>query len=145
MIKRILNAIQKRRDPLGYAQKIGVTIGENCKLIGSPNWGSEPWLIKIGNHVEISFDCAFVTHDGSTWVFRNEEQYKNIVKFGRINIGDNCFIGARSLILPGVTIGANSIVAAGSVVTKYIPSGEVCGGGYQPEKYVRLWSLRKNA
>ena len=43
-------------------------------FIRSPNWGSEPWLIYIGNHTEISFDV-------STWCFRNQEQYKHIVKF----------------------------------------------------------------
>ena len=46
--------------------------------------------------------------------------------------GNNCFIGARSTILPGVTIGDNSIVAVGAVVNKSIPSGEVCVGGDQP-------------
>ena len=56
---------------------------------------------------------------------------KGTLKFGRIRIGNNCFIGARSTILPGVTIGDNSIVAVGAVVNKSIPSGEVWGG-YQP-------------
>ncbi len=118
----------KKSNPIKYAKKIGVTVGEKCKLNGSPNWGSEPWLITIGNHVELSFDVALITHDGANWVFRNQEEYKNTVKFGRIRIDDNCFIGARSIILPGVTIGANSIVAAGAVVNKSIPSGEVWGG-----------------
>ena len=53
---------------------------------------------------------------------------KGTLKFGRIRIGNNCFIGARSTILPGVTIGDNSIVAAGAVVNRSIPSGEVWGG-----------------
>ena len=105
-----------------------MSIGEHCKLNGIPNWGSEPWLISLGDHTEISFDCVFITHDGATWCFRNEEKYKNVIKFGKIKIGDNCFIGARSMIMPGVTIGNNSIVAAGALVTKNIPSGEVWGG-----------------
>lgn len=52
-----------------YARKMGVVLGENCRLIGLPDWGSEPWLISIGNHTEVSFDVAFITHDGATWLF----------------------------------------------------------------------------
>ena len=89
-------------------------------------------MISIGNHTEVSFDVAFITHDGATWCFRDQDEYKGTLKFGRIRIGNNCFIGARSTILPGVTMGDNSIVAVGAVVNKSIPSGEVCVCGYQP-------------
>lgn len=109
-------------------------MGERCRLNGSPDWGSEPWLIQIGEHTEISFDCAFITHDGATWVFREEQRYNKVLRFGKIVIGDNCFIGARSTILPGITIGDNSIIGAGSLVTKSIPSGEIWGG--VPAKYI---------
>lgn len=121
----------RKRNPLKYAKEVGVSIGEECRLIDSPNWGSEPWIIKIGNHTEISFGCTFITHDGSTWVFRNQEKYKNVVRFAGIRIGNGCFIGANSTIMPGVDIGDNCIVGACSLVTKNIPSGEVWGG-YQP-------------
>ena len=127
-LKKLYYFYLKKKKPQKYARKIGVTIGENCKFIGSPNWGSEPWLITIGNHTEVSFDVAFITHDGATWVFRNQEKYRGTLKFGRIKIGNNCFIGARSTILPGVEVGDNCIVAAGSVVTKSIPYGEIWGG-----------------
>ena len=127
-VKRLIDFIWKYRDPMGYARKIGVSMGTNCRLNGSPNWGSEPWLISLGNHTEISFDVVFLTHDGATWVFRDEDDYRGVLKFGEIAIGDNCFIGARSTILPGVTIDNRSIVATGAVVTKSIPSGEVWGG-----------------
>ncbi len=128
IIKKLKEYRLKQNDPIKYARTIGVTVGENCRFIGSPNWGSEPWLISIGNHVTISFDCAFITHDGATWVFRETEPYKNVVKFGRISIGNNSFVGARSTILPNVHIGNDAIIAAGSVVTKSIPDGEVWGG-----------------
>lgn len=132
MLKKIKKAYRfirrKIGDPIAYSRSVGVTIGENCKLNGVPNWGSEPYLISLGNHVEVSFDCVFITHDGATWVFRNEEKYKKVIKFGKIKLCDNCFIGARSMILPGVTVGENSVVAAGAVVTKDIPAGEVWGG-----------------
>ena len=120
--------------PIQYAKKKGVKIGENCRIIESPKWGSEPWLIEIGNHVEISFQCVFITHDGATWVFRDNDKYKNVVRFGIIQVEDNCFIGARSIIMPGVTIGKGSIIGAGSLVTKSVPSGQVWGG--VPAKYI---------
>lgn len=129
VINQIFKFLRKKlENPINYSKRIGVLIGENCKLNGIPNWGSEPWLISLGDHTEISFDCVFITHDGATWCFRNDEKYKNVIKFGKIKIGNNCFIGARSMIMPGVTIGDNSIVAAGALVTKNIPSGEVWGG-----------------
>lgn len=128
LIRTVFLFIKKRTDPIGYARELGVSVGDNCRFIGSPNWGSEPWLISVGNHTEISFDTAFITHDGATWCFRDQDLYKHTLKFGRIKIGDNCFFGARSTILSGVTIGDNSIVAAGAVVTKSIPAGEVWGG-----------------
>ena len=51
-----------------------------------------------------------------------------MLRYGKIIIGNNCFIGARSTILPGVTIGDNTIIGAGSVVTKDIPSNVVAVG-----------------
>lgn len=117
-----------KRNEIEVARKIGVSIGENCKLIGCPFWGSEPWLISIGNHVEISGNVSFITHDGSTWVFRNQERYKNVIRYGRIEIKDNCFIGARSIILPNVSIGPNSIVGAGSLVRKDVEPNSVYAG-----------------
>jgi len=128
IIRKLINFYMKKTNPMKYAKRIGVNIGKNCRLIDSPHWGSEPWLITIGNHTEISFECTFITHDGATWVFREEERYKNVIKFGRINIGNDVFIGAKSTILPGVTIGDRSIVATGAVVSKSIPAGEVWGG-----------------
>lgn len=134
LIHKMISYYMRKKNPIEYARKIGVQIGNDCRLIGSPDWGSEPWLISVGNHTEVSCNVAFITHDGATWCFRNQERYKHTVKFGRINIGDNCFIGARSIILPGVTIGNNSIIAAGAVVNKDVPSGEVWGG--IPAKYI---------
>lgn len=48
--------------------------------------------------------------------------------FGKICIGDNAFIGAHAIILPGVTIGNRCIVGAGAVVTKSFPDGSIIGG-----------------
>ncbi len=48
--------------------------------------------------------------------------------YGKIEVGDYVFIGPRSIILPGVTIGTGAVVAAGAVVTKDIPDFEIWGG-----------------
>lgn len=108
--------------------KKGLKLGRDVRVIGEPNFGSEPWLIEVGDHVTISDQVAFITHDGGTWVFRHVPLYAGLQRFGRIVIEDNCFIGARSIILPDVTIGSNSVVGAGSVVTKSVPPNSVVAG-----------------
>lgn len=132
LVKRIFRAIKHiigtKICPIEYARKLGVTIGDDCRFINFPMFGSEPYLIEIGNHVTISSDVVFSNHDGGTWVFREQEKYKLTLKYGKIKIGNNCFIGLRSVILPGVTIGDNCVIGACSLVTKNIPSGEVWGG-----------------
>jgi hypothetical protein len=74
LIKRI-----KYRDPISYPRSIGVNVGENTRFIGMPNFGSEPWLVSIGNHVLLSFEVIFLTHDGSTWVFREKKDTKMLL------------------------------------------------------------------
>ena len=75
----------------------------------------------------------------------NPERYGKVHKFGRIDIRDNCVIGWGAIILPGVTIGPDSVIAAGSVVTRSIPPGVVAAGN--PAKPVMTiqqyaeWSL----
>ncbi|MDE4085891.1 acyltransferase [Planococcus maritimus] len=110
------------------AKQMGVKVGEGCRFF-STNFSSEPYLITIGNNVTITVGVRFITHDGGMWTVRKarpEYEYANIV--GKIVIGDNVFVGMDSLLLPGISIGDNSIVAAGSVVTKSFPSNSVIGG-----------------
>ncbi len=107
----------------------GLVLGSGVKCTGEVNWGSEPYLIKIGSNTTVSFDVAFVTHDGATRVIRNlPGKNKETVIYRPIVIGENCFIGCRSTILSGVTIGDNTIIGAGSVVNKDIPSNSVAVG-----------------
>lgn len=122
-----MTGLVRKRDHVKYARHLGVEVGKDCEFVDNPNWGSEPYLITVGNHVLISGGVTFATHDGATWVLRTKKKYDDTFKFGRITIGDNCFIGHGSIILPSVTIGADSVVAAGSVVTKSIPFGEIWG------------------
>lgn len=127
-IKALLTKLLYRGKRVEYARKLGVIIGNNCRIISNPSWGSEPWLITIGDHVELSSGVSFVTHDGATWVFRNQDRYKDVIRYGKIDIKDNCFIGTRSIILPGVTIGPNSIVGACSLVRKDVEPNSVYAG-----------------
>lgn len=115
-----------------FARKSGVKIGKNCRIY-SCKFGSEPYLISIGNNCEITSGVIFITHDGATWVFREEKKFTG-TKYGPIIIRENCMVGMNTIILPNVEIGPNSIVGAGSVVTKDIPSNSVYGGN--PAKFI---------
>ena len=113
---------------LNYAKKRGLNCGKNVSVMGNVNFGSEPYLIDIGDAVRISFDVAFITHDGGTFAFRHLDKYKNTTAFGKIVIGNHTFIGARSIIMPGVRIGNNCVIGAGSIVfTNVAPNVTVMG------------------
>lgn len=113
---------------LNAVKKAGLQIADDCRLIGFPSFGSEPYLITIGKHVTICNKVTFLTHDGGTFVFRDLERYKNVLKFGKIVIGENCFIGYSSIIMPNVILGDNCVVGTGSVVTKSFPDNSVIAG-----------------
>jgi acetyltransferase-like isoleucine patch superfamily enzyme len=126
-----LRFVRFRGNKIAYLRHLGVRIGKDCDILNSvKDFGTEPWLIEIGRRVSITHGVVFLTHDGSNRVFRhllsNSSMWGN--RFGRINILDNCFIGVNSIILPDVQIGPNSIVGAGSVVTKDVPPRTVVAG-----------------
>lgn len=114
-----------------YLRRLGVRIGENCEILtNSGNFGTEPWLIELGNRVTITQGVIFLTHDGANRVFRHaipgSAPWGN--RFGTIRVLDNCFVGANSILLPDVKIGPNSIVGVGSVVNKDVPPRTVVAG-----------------
>lgn len=120
-----------RASLVNYLRRKGVRIGENCDLLNrGENYGSEPWLIEIGNYVTLTYGVTLITHDAASRLFRStlpgSSRYGN--RFGPIRILDNCFVGINSIILPDVTIGPNSIVGAGSVVVKDVPPNTVVAG-----------------
>ncbi len=118
-------------DRIGYARNLGVRIGNRCQILCDPAvaFGSEPWLITIGDHVDITRGVIFLTHEGGMWCARGiDSKYEEYDKFGSIKVGNNVMIGICSIIMPGVTIGDNCIIAANSVVTKDIPSNSIVGG-----------------
>ncbi|MDY6025504.1 acyltransferase [Bergeyella zoohelcum] len=107
-----------------FARYIGVKIGKKC-FIATRNFGSEPYLIEIGDNVQITKGVSFANHGGS-WVLRKYDPKFDF--FGKIKIGNNVYIGNNSIILPGVTIGDNVLIAAGSVVTKSVEKDCIVGG-----------------
>jgi acetyltransferase-like isoleucine patch superfamily enzyme len=117
-----LDGIRYMREVL----KIG-KIGERCRIY-SRLFGSEPYLIEIGNHVHIGENVQLITHDGGVWVLRDMLERQELDSFGKIVIKDNVFIGNNTIILPGVVIGENVVIGAGSVVTKDVPHNTVVGG-----------------
>lgn len=108
-----------------YAQKIGVKVGSNCRIYTN-RFGSEPFLITIGDKVTITSGVTFLTHDGSGWLFNDDEGRRYY--YSPIEIGNSVFIGVNSIILPGVKIESNVIIAAGSVITKSIPKNSIVAG-----------------
>ncbi len=106
-------------------QSVGVKMGHNCRFFKA-DWGSEPYLIELGNHVVVSNGVRFLNHDGGVWVFRTK--YPRLDLFGSIKIGNNVCLGFNVIILPNTTIGDNCIVAAGSVIKGRIPADSVVFG-----------------
>lgn len=115
---------------INYAKSIGVIIGKDMRCFSNP-WTSEPYLLSFGDNTTISGDVIFLTHDNSA--IKIFKDFTDTV--GKIKIGNNCFIGYGSIILPGVVIGDNTIIAAGSVVTKSFKNGNVIIGG-NPAKVI---------
>ena len=102
---------------------MGMKVGANFKrLHGVILDPGHCWLIEIGDNVTMAPRVHILCHDASTKTFFN------YTKIGRVTIGDNVFIGAESVVLPGVTIGDNVIIGANSTVTHDIPSGFVAAG-----------------
>ena len=108
-----------------YFRKQGAQVGEGCSIIPT-ELSSEPYLVKIGNHVTIAMEVMFITHDGGAWLFRDE--VPDLQVYGPIIIEDNCVIGARAILMPNIRIGRNSVIAAGSVVINDIPPNSIAMG-----------------
>lgn len=106
----------------------GVRIGRGGEVYKGVNFGSEPYLITLGDHVRVTAGVQFTTHDGGLWVTRNLGYGKDDDLFGRITVGNNVHIGLNAIVMPGVTIGSNVIIGCGAVVTRDIPDNSVAVG-----------------
>lgn len=109
--------------------KRGMKVGKNCDI----NPGlivdvSHCWLIEIEDNVTLAPHVYLLAHDAST------KKLINHSRIGLVVLKNNCFVGARAIIMPGVTVGENAVVAAGSVVTKDVEPNTVVGGN--PAKFI---------
>lgn len=114
-----------------YLRRLGARVGQEVALLNQvKQFGTEPWLIEIGSRVNIAAGVVFVNHDGPSRVFRHEIEGGSLYgnRFGPIRVLDNCVIGTGAVLLPGVTIGPDSVVGANSVVTKDVPPRTVAAG-----------------
>lgn len=116
--------------PKLQAKFLGVKLGKNC-FIATRNWPTEPYLITIGNNVQLTKNVFIHTHGGAHVARKVNPKFD---VFGKVTIKDWSYIGAGSHIMPGVVIGENVLIAAGSVVTKSVPDGEVWGGN--PARFI---------
>lgn len=102
---------------------MGMKVGKNFKCLnGAILDPSHCWLIEIGDNVTMAPRVHILCHDAST------KQFLGYTKIGRVTIGNNVFIGAESVVLPGVTIGNNVIIGANSTVTHDVPDNMVVAG-----------------
>ena len=122
--KRYKAYLKNKKDK--YLQSLinnGLFLGEDVEIIDDFFFDpSHCFLISIGSHTTICPNVRLIAHDAST------KKLLGYTKIGKIEIGEYCFIGDSAIILPNVKIGSNTIVGAGSVVTRNIPAGSVAAG-----------------
>lgn len=138
-VKRLLQIIRLWTIPsdLGRAEwakkhHVYAEIGENVKIMDRkiPLYAN---LIRFHNNIQIASNVSFTTHDAIYSVFNGATKSDDLggvfsEHVGCIEIMDNVFIGSGAIILDGVRIGPNAIVAAGAVVNKDVPEGTIVGG-----------------
>lgn len=118
LLRRLLG-----RDPLPRLLRRGLVVGRNFYLQdGCVIDASHCWLIRIGDDVTLGPNVTLLAHDAST------KRALGVARLGKLTIGNRVFIGAGSIVLPGVSIGDDVIIGAGSVVTRDIPQGSLAAG-----------------
>lgn len=123
----MLNNLRKRiwhnESEKEYRLSRGLKVGKNTNIY---SWagidGNWPWLISIGDDVTISSGVTILAHDASPCKVGCH------TKLGLVTIGNNVFIGAKSVILCNVSIGNNVVIGAGSVVTCNLEANSVYAG-----------------
>lgn len=135
-IKLLLHSSNESR--IKYLRSQGMKIGKDCFLL-TMAFGTEPYLIELGDHVAIADGTEFLTHDGAIWSFRDELPDADL--FGRIKIGSNVIIGINCTIMPNTVIGNNCIIGAGSIVRGNFPDDSVIIGN--PAKVFMKRSMQR--
>lgn len=115
---------------VAYLRKIGMKIGGWTVFFAPQNVCidvTRPWLISIGNNVQITSGVTILTH-GYDWAVVKGVYGEILGSSGEVRIGNNVFIGMNSTILKGAKIGNNVIIGANSLVNKDIPDNVVVAG-----------------
>ena len=125
-LEKILRKIYHRifhRDPVKDHIKRGLIVGKNFNMLdGVIIDYSHTWHIEIGDDVTLAPRVHVLAHHAST------KRHLNYTRIGKVKIGNRVFVGASSIILPGVTIGDDVVIGAGSVVSRDVPDGHVAVG-----------------
>ena len=128
-----LAARMKGEQDLDKLIRRGLVIGTGfTKMGGVIIDPSHCWHITIGDNVTLAPRVHILAHDASTKAFLGYTRVENT------KIGNNVFVGAGSIVLPGVTIGNNVVIGAGSVVSQDIPDDSVAVGN--PARVVKALS-----
>ncbi|MBR4333250.1 MAG: acyltransferase [Clostridia bacterium] len=125
MMNKLKKIIYRIRGEIPTEELIsrGLKIGKNFERLNQVIIDdSHSWLIEIGDDVTLAPRAHILAHDAST------KSFLGYTKIGRVTIGNKVFVGAETVILPGVTIGSNVIIGANSTVTHDIPDGMVAAG-----------------
>ena len=133
MIYNLLKSIFYRSSNQRYINFLrtqGIKIGEGVIFRNPRNTRidtTRPSLVSIGSNVDINTNFQILTHDYTTMVFKIK--YGDFINSsGKVSIGSNIYFGTNVTVLKGVTIGDNCIIGAGSIVTKSIPANSVASG-----------------
>lgn len=111
-------------------RRMGMRIGERTTIFNANTVlidKTRPWLIDIGDDVQITRGVVILTH-GYDWSVLKGKYGEVLGSAGKVKIGNNVFVGMNTVILKGVTIGNNVIIGAGSLVNKDIPDNCVAAG-----------------
>jgi|GEM_PF-5185192 len=108
--------------------------GQHC-YFANRDFGTEPFLVAVGDNVYIAAQVKFITHDISVKMLMNYDPSLDIENIRPIRIGSNVFLGLGTLVCPGAAIGSDVIVGAGSVVVGKLEGGYVYAGS--PAKKIR--------
>lgn len=125
----------ERAAQLGFGE--GSSIYDSALVFGPVQVGAQSWIgpntlldgsggaLEIGSHCSISTGVQIYTHDTVLWALSGGVLEK---RKAAVRILDRCYVGSLSVVLPGISIGPKSVVAANSLVNRDVPEGIIVGG-----------------
>jgi serine acetyltransferase len=131
LARRICRGLRRRIDDAVIDIHKDLQIGSGTAYSLANLDGIAPQLIRIGKDCVLAPQCVVITHDAS--YLPTLGRYR----FAPVEIGDRVFIGFGAVIMPGLTIGSDSVIGAGAVVTKDVPPNTVVAG--VPARVIGRW------